>query len=220
MSVPIRVLGLGAGGHAKVVIETLAGMGGYAVIGLLDPRTELYGTTVLGVPVLGGDELLERQYDDGVTHAFIGVGGVGHTRPRRLLYELVRRHRFDIVSVVHPRAIVSPSASVGGGATILAGAVVNADARIGENVILNSGALVEHECVIGNHVHIAPGALLASGVTVEDGAHVGLGSCVRQGVHIGAGAIIGAGAAVVANVEAGVIVAGVPARVLRPRDGT
>ena len=211
----VRVIGLGAGGHAKVVIETLAAMGGFETAGLLDPRRELAGTSVLGVPVLGDDELLGRQYDDGVTHAFIGLGGSGDTRPRRRLYELARSHGLQIVSAVHPRAVVSPSARIGAGASIFAGAVVNADATLGEDVIVNTGALVEHDCRIGDHVHVASGARLASGVTVDEGAHVGLGASIVQGVRVGAGSIVGAGAVVVRDVEPGVVTVGVPARVLR-----
>ncbi len=209
------VIGLGAGGHARVVLEALVAVGGFEVVGLLDPRRELWGREVHGVPVLGDDELLERQYDAGVSCAFIGLGGVGDTRPRRRLYEFARSRGFEIVSVVHPAAVVSPSATVGYGATILAGAVVNADARVGEDVIVNTGAIVEHDCRLGDHVHVGGGARLASGVDVGEGAHVGIGATVIQGIQVGAGAIVGAGAVVVRDVEPGIVVAGVPARVLR-----
>ena len=37
-----RVVGLGAGGHSKVVIEILQRMGGYELVGLLDPKKELW----------------------------------------------------------------------------------------------------------------------------------------------------------------------------------
>jgi sugar O-acyltransferase (sialic acid O-acetyltransferase NeuD family) len=215
MAEPVRVLGLGAGGHAKVVLEALAAMGGHGFVGLLDPRRELWGTRVGGVEVLGGDDLLGRQYDDGVRHAFIGVGGTGDTRPRRRLYELVRAHGLEIVSAVHPTATVSPSARVGAGATILAASVVGAEATLGDDVIVNSGAIVEHDCRIGDHVHLATGALLASGVQVGDGAHVGAGATVIQGVTIGEGSLVGAGATVVRDVPAATVVVGVPARTLR-----
>ena len=79
---PVRVIGLGAGGHAKVVLETLAAMGGFDVVGLLDPRRELWQTEVLGVPVLGDDDLLGSHYDSGVRHAFIGLGSGADMRAR------------------------------------------------------------------------------------------------------------------------------------------
>jgi sugar O-acyltransferase (sialic acid O-acetyltransferase NeuD family) len=217
-SEPIRVLGVGAGGHAKVVLDILAAMGGYDVVGLLDADSSQIETRVSGMRILGGDELLEPQYDGGVSHAFIGLGGAADTRPRRRLYERVRSVGFNVVSAIHPSAVVSPVAGLGAGATVCALAVVGSEAGTGENVIVNSGAIVEHDCRIGDHVHVAIGARLASAVHVGEGAHIGAGATVLQGIRIGAGAIVGAGAVVVRDVEPGVVVVGVPAHVLQQAD--
>lgn len=214
----IRVVGLGAGGHSKVLIEALRAAGGYDIVALVDPAPVRIGTSVLGVPVLGGDELLKRQYDDGVRHAFIGLGGADETDGRARLYDLARADGFEIVSVIHPSAVVSPSAQLGSGATVLAHAVLGADCRLGENVTVNTAAVVEHDGRLGDHVHVATGALLASGVEVGTAAHIGIGASVRQGIRIGAGSIVGAGAVVVEDVEPEVVVVGIPARVLRRRE--
>lgn len=211
----VRVVGLGAGGHAAVLIEALRAAGGYDIVGLTDPRSELWGTSLLGVPVLGGDDELQRQYDRSVSHAFIGVGGASDTGPRRRLHELAQAHGFELASIVHPTAVVSPSARVGAGATLLPNAVVNAQAQLGENVLVNTGAIIEHDCRIGDHVHVATGARLASGVVVGAGAHVGAGSTVLEGRSIGSGAVVGAGAVVTRDVEPASVVVGVPARRLR-----
>ena len=191
-----RVVGLGAGGHAKVVVEILHLVGGYEVVGLLDPKQELWNTEVLGIPVLGDDSLLPELYKDGVRHAFIGLGTVGDTLPRRQLYEKARSQGFQVVQAIHPQAILSPSVEIGRGPTIMAGAVINANTRLGDNVVVNTGAIIEHDCTIGDHVHIATGARLASTVHVDEGAHIGVGASVRQCIRIGRNAIVGAGAVV------------------------
>jgi UDP-perosamine 4-acetyltransferase len=210
-----RVIGLGAGGHAKVVMDILRHDGRYEIVGLLDPRPELRDSSVLGVAVLGGDDLVPQLTADGVTHAFIGLGSSGDTAPRRRLYEFARESALDVVQAIHPAAVVAESAQLGPGATVMAGAIVNADAVLGQNVVVNTGAIVEHDCVVGDHVHVATGARLGGDVEIGAGTHVGLGASVNQSVRIGAGSIVGAGAVVVDNVEDGVVVAGVPARVLR-----
>lgn len=212
----IRVIGLGAGGHAKVVMDVLRLVGGYDLVGLLDPRSELWGTTVMDVAVLGSDELLPKLRRQGVEHAFIGLGSSRDTGPRRRLYERARQEGFSLVPAIHPRAVLAASARLGQGPTVLANAVINAEARVGDNVIVNTGAIVEHDCIIGDHVHIATGAKLGGGVQVGEGAHLGLGATVRQGIRVGCGAVVGAGAVVVSDVPDGVVVAGVPARMLRP----
>lgn len=207
----IPVVGFGAGGHAKVVIEILRSVHEYEIVGLLDTRIGR-GTRVLGVEVLGDDSLMAELKQRGIEHAFIGVGTVGDAQPRRQLYEKVTDSGFQIVPAVHAAAIVSSSAKIGAGPTIMAGAIVNANAVIGENVIVNTGAIVEHDCVIGDHTHIATGARLAGGVHVGPGSHIGIGAVVRQEIRIGEGAIVGAGAVVVRDVPDFKTVIGVPAK--------
>ena len=209
-----RVVGLGAGGHAKVVIEILQLVGEYEFEGLLDPQQELHGCEVGGVPVLGDDSLLSELHSRGVRHAFIGLGTTGDTRLRKQLFDKARSSGFQIVSSVHPTANLSKSATLGHGVTVMAGATINAGAKLGDNVIVNTAAVVEHDCVIGNHVHIATGARLAGGVMVNDGAHIGLGALIKQKIIVGHSAIVGVGAVVVKNVPAEVTVVGVPAEIL------
>ena len=211
----IKVVGLGAGGHAKVVIDILRRIGDYELVGLLDPKEELWGSELEGARILGSDALLPELFGQGVTHAFIGLGSVVDTMPRRRLYEKARCHGFQIVRAIHPQSVVSATAIIGHGPTLLPTSVVNAAATLGDNVIVNTGAIVEHDCIIGDHVHIATGAKLCSTVQVGAGAHIGAGATVRQVIRIGEGAAIGAGAVVVKDVDPGTVVVGVPARVLR-----
>ncbi len=208
----IKVVGLGAGGHAKVLIEIILQYPEVELVGLLDPDAKLHGTEVLNVKVLGDDNLLAHLVEKGITHFFVGLGGTGNNRPRRKLYEFGIRQGCKSLQVIHSSAIVSPSVSLGDGVEIMAGTIINANARVGSNVIVNSGAVVEHDCRLGDHVHVASGALLASSVTVGDEAHIGTGATIRQCIRIGERVIVGAGAVVVKDVEPDVMVAGVPAR--------
>jgi acetyltransferase-like isoleucine patch superfamily enzyme len=61
-----------------------------------------------------------------------------------------------------------------------------------------------------------PGAGKNQPVKVEDDAFVGMNTVILKGVTIGHGAVIGANSVVTANVPAGVVAAGNPARVIRP----
>lgn len=198
-----------------MLLEALKARSDIEVVGLVDADASVHGRSVLGVPVLGGDDVLASLRQEGVRHAFIAVGGTSDNAPRRQVYELARREGFELLNVIHPSAVVSPSATLGDGVAVCPGAVVGAGARIGSNVIVNTGAIVEHDCVIGDHAHVASGAVLAGGVAVGQRAHIGAGASVRQGLHIGAGAVVALGAAVIDDVPDGVAVAGVPARPMR-----
>lgn len=208
----IKVIGLGAGGHAKVVMEILRAAGSYEIVGLLDPKPELRDSEMLGTKILGDDLMLPEIFASGVTHVFIGVGSTGDAEPRRRLYRMAGSLGFEVVSAIHKNAIISNHAEIGRAATIMAGAIVNAGAVIGDNVIINTGAIVEHDCRIGNHVHVSTGARLASTVEVGEGTHIGLGASIRQCIRIGRNSIVGAGAVVVDDVPDNVTVVGVPAR--------
>jgi UDP-perosamine 4-acetyltransferase len=209
------VLGIGAGGHARVLIDALQATR-RTVHGLLDADPSLHGRHVLGIPVLGSDELLPALWQQGVRLAFLGVGTPRSTQARMRVWQQLLDLQFDIVDVIHPAAVISPHAKFGRGVTVLARAVVNASAVLGDNVVVNTGAIVEHDCQIGDHVHLATGCVLAGGVIVEPGAFVGAGAVLKPGVRIGRQSVVGAGAAVVRDVPANVVVSGVPARIHSP----
>lgn len=204
---------LGGGGHARVLIDSLKANAA-AVYGVLDADRSLWGRDLMGVPILGGDEMLPELVQKGVIKFVVGVGAVGDNRIRRQLFEMGLAHGLKPLTVCHPSAVYSPWAQMGAGSVLFPMAVVNAGVVLGVNVIVNTGAIVEHDCVIGDHVHIATGACLSGTVRVENGAHIGAGATVRQCLTIGEGAVVGAGAAVAKDVKAWSVVGGVPARVL------
>lgn len=208
----IKMILLGGGGHAKMLIEIIRLRGQIRLVGILDADQKKWRSQVMGVPVLGGDDLLPSLAAKGVTHFAVGLGSIKDNGPRRRLFELGVARGLTPLTLVHPSSIVSSESIVGDGTQLLPGCIINPGARIGSNVIINSAAVVEHDCTIGDHVHIATGARLASTVHVEEDAHIGAGATLRQCVRIGKGAVVGAGAAVVADVPAGLVVIGVPAR--------
>ena len=217
-----RTVGLGAGGHAKNLVEILARVGGFELVGFTDAEQARWGGEFMGYPIIGGDAELPKLREQGVGSAFIGVGAVSSAgiRLRRRLFVDAVKFGFDLPSLVHDRAIVSASASVGSGSVIMGGAVVGAAVRVGDNVTIYSGAVVEHDSVLADHAQVSPGAQLAGTVSLGEGAFIGIGATVIQGVRIGAWATVGAGAVVVSNVPDSALVVGVPARVVTSAGGS
>ncbi len=211
----MRVIGLGAGGHAKVMLDIIQRMGSIKVDGLLDPDRSLWNTTVMGTKVLGDDGLLPLMVSEGLKKVFIGLGSTGDCIPRVRLWKYARGLGLDVIWVIDPSATISPGAHIGLGVTIMPQAIINADASLGDDVIVNTGAIVEHDCVLEDHVHVATGAKLASSVKVGAMSHVGAGATVLQCIKIGRGAIVGAGAVVTRDVADHAVVVGTPAREIK-----
>jgi sugar O-acyltransferase (sialic acid O-acetyltransferase NeuD family) len=198
---------IGAGGHAKVLLDLLAELRCFRVIGLLDDRVPA-GRLVNGHRVLGpvSREQLHELRDQGVRLAINAVGGVT-VRPLRVaIWDRIRTAGFGLPTLVHPRAAVDASAQLGEGAQVLAGAYVGASTVVGDNCIINSGTVIAHDCTIEDHAHIAPGAILAGGVTIGRNSLVGMGASAYLGVTVGAEAIIANGVDVFADVSDGSVV--------------
>lgn len=198
---------VGAGGHAKVVIDAARASGLWEIVGLFDDDPRAASSRVLGVEVLGPADgaTIDRL---GVTNLVLAVGS------NRARLDLDARLDGCVIwaTVVHPRAYLACDVTLGEGTVVSAGAIIQPSARIGRHVIVNTGASVDHDCSVGDFVHIAPGSRLAGEVEVADLALLGLGSCVLPGRRIGRGAILGAGGVAVADVPDNSVAVGIPAR--------
>ncbi len=199
---------LGAGGHARVLLDGLL-LTGITIDGILDPDLAV-GTLVRGLPVLGNDDYLLGT-DPSLVVAWIGVGASPSTQRRRTVFEHVAAQSLTVGSFIHPTATISSEATLARGAQVMAGAVIQTNASVGRNAIINANVTIEHDCVVGDHAAISSGAILCGNVGVGESAFVGAGAVVLPGVTIGAGACVGAGAVVTKNVEVATIVYGNPA---------
>lgn len=192
---------LGAGGHAKVVLEALHSTGRRAAA-LVDADNSLRGKKVEGVLVAGGDDKLTayppKRYD-----ATVGVGAARNTNARRRLHEAALAAGYALPPVVAASAVVARSACLGPGAQILTRAVVHPAASVGAGAVVNTGAVVEHDCVVGEHAFLGPAVVLCGGARVGAGAFLGTGAIVLPGVSVGAGALVAAGAVVRKDVADG-----------------
>ncbi len=136
--------------------------------------------------------------------------GIGNNQLRANIFEKILQANMNLVTLIHPSAVVSRSVVVGQGSVVMPNVVINANTTIGSACILNSSCVIEHENVIGDFVHISPRVALAGNVKVSDFAHIGIGASVKQGITIGENSLIGAGSVVLKNIGSDKIAYGNP----------
>jgi sugar O-acyltransferase (sialic acid O-acetyltransferase NeuD family) len=205
---PLAVM-IGAGGHAEVLQELIQLTRAAHVVGLIDCAPD---AQLSQLPHLGSDDQLSSLRSQGITHFVIGVGSVRASPHRQNLFEQAIAANLNPLTLIHPSATISPSAILGEGVQIMAGALIHTRAKIGDNVLLNSGCIIEHHVSIGNHTHVASGACLTGGVHVGENCFIGARAVLRNNLSIGPACTIGMGSVVTQNIPAHTLAYGVPAK--------
>lgn len=173
-----------------------------------DDNRKLWGKSLLGVPIRGPMAEVER------LAGARAVVAIGDNRTRE---KLASHLPLRWTTAIHPSSTIHPSAQIGEGTVICAGAVIQPDAEFGAHCIVNTASSVDHDCNIGDFVHIAPGTHLAGHVTIHRSAFLGIGVTAIPGVQVGENTVVGAGAVVIQDLPAEVVAVGIPARVVKPR---
>jgi sugar O-acyltransferase (sialic acid O-acetyltransferase NeuD family) len=202
---------IGAGGHAKVLIDCLLHQHNCNIIGILDNNTSMHGQLILGITVLGGDDKI-ADYPINAVKLINAIGSVDVPQRRKLVYQQFKNAGYEFYSVIHPNVYIGQAVQLGEGVQLMAGVFLQTECQIGDNVLINTGALIDHEVHLGNHIHIAPGVVISGNVSIGEESHVGAGAVIIQGLKIGKRSLVGAGAVVINDISAGERVAGVPAK--------
>jgi len=197
---------LGAGGHGKVVYDAFCRAYPDVNVQVWDDNLELSGSVFLDKQILA-PVAVEKLPTMG--HIAIGDGVV-----RERWFDFLTNNSRQLISVLHPDAIISKWSVFEDGCFIAAGAVLGPNASLGKSIIVNHGAVVDHDCIIGAYTHIAPNATLGGGVKIGKQCLIGAGAILLPGVRIGDSVIVGAGAVVVKDISSGKTVYGVPAKCL------
>ena len=132
----------------------------------------------------------------------------------------------NIKARIEPGAIIRDMVEIGDNAVIMMGAIINIGAQIGEGSMIDMGAVLGGRAIVGKNCHIGAGTVLAGvvepasakPVVICDNVLIGANAVVIEGVRIGANSVVAAGAVVVEDVPEGVVVAGVPARIIKKKD--
>lgn len=205
-----KVIIVGTGGHAKIIVDILERMKSFEIIGFTAKDNTI--KNFYGYPVLGNDSVLSRFLERGIKHLALGVGGYSNNIWRTELYRKFKDQGFSFISAIDPSVVVSRTASIGEGNVIFPGVSLNSDVQTGNNVIIATNSSIDHESILKDHVLVSAGVTIGGNVKVENNVLIALGAKVISGVTIGENTIVAAGSTVVCDIKPNTIVFGTPAK--------
>lgn len=193
-----KVIVIGGGGHAKVVISILKKISKYKILGYSEIKDN---GLILGVGYLGDDNKVINKYSDTETILVMGIGHLKSADLRMRLVEKFQNSGFRFPHIISPTSVINEPVDVGEGTVVMDNVVVNTSSRIGNFCILNTSSTIEHDCEVGDFVHIAPGSTLSGEVQIGSYSFIGAGSTVINSVSISQKCIIGAGSLIRKNIN-------------------
>lgn len=206
-----KVVIIGSGGHAKVVIDIILQRqkklnDDISIEGILDDNfIEGEKKKLFQIPVIGKIDKIKEFSED-----IYYVVAIGNNEIRKKIAEQYRDVKY--ITLIHPNSVIAEEVQIEEGTVIMAGAIINAYTKIGKHCIINTGSIIEHDNNLSDYVHISPNVTLCGGVKVGDITWVGAGATVIQGIEIKSSVMIGAGSVVVKDIlENNIIILGVPA---------
>ena len=183
---------IGAGGHARVIIDAVRKSQSHTIRGIVD-------TTRKAPSVFEDWEVTAELPSPSINSEFIVA--VGDNAARAQLYAESLEKGLTPATIIHPSAIIAEKVSIGKGTILCAGSIIGPYTKIGENCIVNTAASVDHDCEVGDHSHLCPGARLPGSCRLGNGVFFGTAAAAIPQIKVGDWAVIGAGSVVIKDVD-------------------
>ena len=213
----MRSVIIGAGTYGEVYLAYLQEAGA-DIVGFLDDDPKYEGQSVRGVPVLGGvSRLADLKETEKIEAVYCPLG---NNKLRVKFLSMARELGYETPNYIHPSVIISPNVSLGKGVYILLGTTIMPHTEIKDYVMISMGVHLAHHNVLDEGVFLSTGCNFGASIHAHKYAYCGISSTIMTGMHeLGEDCLIGAGAVVIKDVPNGAVMAGVPAKVLRIKEG-
>jgi len=202
---------IGAGTYGEAMAE-LANLVDYKVEGFYDEDEQKINTLVMETKVVGKFSDLGKKDIEGKNF----IVAIGNNRIRYDIMMKINDLGGRTPSIIHPKATICPSATIGKGVYIQAGAYIWTKVSLGDFCIISPNVVVAHHTSVGKACLLSTLSGIGASINIEDQVFVGMGATIVTGLEsIGENAIVGAGAVVLKNIEKNSVYAGIPAKKIR-----
>lgn len=203
---------VGSGGFAREV-EWLVER-----INALTPAWDFLGfidNNLQGPKVIGNDQYILDRQDE----IYVAIA-IGSSAVRNNIYKTYKKNpNIRFANLFDPSVLMSSRIRFGEGNIICAGSILTVDIQIGNCNIINLDCTIGHDVILGDFVTLNPSVNVSGNTVINSGCSIGTGTQIIQGMEIGSNTIVGAGAVVTAKLPADCTAVGVPAKVIRTRQG-
>lgn len=161
---------IGAGGHAKVICDTILAKSEFEIVGFVDSIVPV-GTIIMNdFKVI----LEQKKLENLKSYADFFIVGIGNNKIREELFNKLKTF-LKPATIIHPTAVIASNAVINPGTVCLAKSIISANCTVGENTIINAGSIIDHESKIGNNVHISIGTLVGSNSIIGNNLTTSIG---------------------------------------------
>ncbi|HET8735382.1 MAG TPA: NeuD/PglB/VioB family sugar acetyltransferase [Pricia sp.] len=211
-----NIVVVGASGHGGMILDIVEKEGRYRIIGFVDSFKDK-GSRHYGYEVLGSEKDLPQLIEK--FNLYGAILAIGNNWTRKIMAEKVGDIAPDlnIVTAVHPKAIIGKGVGIGKGSVVMPGAIVNPNSDIGDFCILNTNSSLGHDGTMEDFSSIASGVCTGGNLLLGRFSAISLGTNVIENITIGPHSIVGAGSLVNKDVRGFTVVYGSPARFVRRR---
>jgi acetyltransferase EpsM len=208
-----KIIIFGRGGQARVVLDCIKLMKGCRAIGFISDKnySHLFSKQI---KYLGAIKDLNKVIKNHNAKNLFGVIAIGDNSKRKKISLKIEKlnKNFKWANIIHPSAIISPSAIIGFGNMILARSIISAGTKICNHVCINTGSYIDHDNIFHNFSSTGPGVVTGGKVKVGEKSFLGIGCAIKDKILIGANTVIGGQAFVRKNCKPSSLYYGVPAK--------
>ena len=159
-----RLLILGAGQYGHLAKEIAESMGCFSKIAFLDDSNSK------AIGKLCDYKKYKNDFDSAIV-------AIGNPDIRQDYYELLKPF-YKIATLIHSKAYVSPSASIGEGTIVEPMVVIQTAAQIGNSCFISSGSVIRHNAIVGDFCHCDCNSLVKTGSVLKSKSNLELLGCV------------------------------------------
>lgn len=206
------VIIVGAGGFGRELLALLHDFldpTEYEFKGFLDQNRDALSGFSLAEHVIGDPDIYVPTPSDRFVLA------IGDMHSRRKTVESLLRRDARFMTVIHPSAIIAPSARIGMGNVIYPFAVISNGAALHDFVHVSLYGSVGHDATVGRYCLLAPYATLNGFAILEDEVYMSTHSTVVPEKRVGKNSTVSANSAVLQDVPPNSFVYGITCKQTR-----